>query len=786
MKNLFLVFVAVLIGTSCQKQARDILRQPETILEHVMNAPLWETVVPGDADVVPGQVLFRLRDNNSLRRVAGKIPTRYARTKAMERSGHNGYHKVLVKPGREKEISKLLEIDPNVLWAEPNYIVKRLGTPDDTYWNNDALWGMKHVKADSAWASGNFGNTEIHIGITDEGIFPHADLCPNIWRNMEEVNGVAEVDDDGNGYVDDFYGWNFKDNNNLVYMGGDKHGTHVAGTIGAKGGNGIGVIGVMSNVKLISVKFLQGWGTTEDATRGNDYLTDLVTRKNIKLPANNNSWGGGGFSSLYIESVHRAGDAGILNVYASGNADNNNDINPAVSFPGAYTDLDETMIAVVATDWQNNKASFSSYGRTKSHIGAPGTGIVSTVPTDDHQSGYAYFSGTSMAAPHVTGACGLYSGIHDELWVMGKRQRAVAIKTALLNSATKLPQLKDYCQGDNTGGNFLNVASFIGQTPENPPTNAECPPIVIDNNAPYWPEDYANFDIYEVGFDPNPGPFYGGYYGVRWNTAFDPEGGQVGYLLWENDIIFPFALYGTNWVIAGIDDTSKIIIGKANAFDPWGNPSPFSNTDTADWSQTPSPPPTDTEPPSNVALTINNPTVSSLNLEWTSATDNSGSVVYDMYRNGTLLIPNLQGTAYTNTGLASGATYTYYVKPKDPTGNTSQSNTVSGTTLFPTPPPTYTVSATLNGASPQVLPTVALNYSITTNGTVSQMVLERKKGGSSFIEVPYQTTGTPGTITNTFPPNEQQPGQYTYRLKVTISQGVTAYSPDKIIQVKKK
>lgn len=785
MKNLFLVFVAVLITMSCQKQASDQLAPP-TLLEHLQKVTqeyiqgvtkMWETVVPGNVDAVPGQILFRLRDNSSLSRVAGRIPTRYTRTKGMEKSGHNGYHKVLVKPGREKLIAELLEKDPNVMWAEPNYIVKRLVTPDDPFWSNDAQWDKKHIKADLAWASGNFGNSEIHIAVTDEGRFPHSELCPNIWRNMEEVNGIEGVDDDNNGYIDDFYGWNFKDNNNQVYMGGDNHGTHVAGIIGMKGGNQIGGIGVMSNVKLISTKFLQGFGSTEDAAKCNYYLTDLVTRKNIKLPANNNSWGGGAFSNVYMESVKACGDVGILNVYASGNADNNNDLNPEVSFPGAYTNLDETMIAVIATDWQNNKASFSSWGPTRSHIGAPGTGVFSTVQAN-HQDAYAYYSGTSMAAPQVTGAIGLYSGIHTELWSMNPRARALAIKSALLNSAAKLPQLKPYCQGNETGGNFLDVSSFLGQTPEHPPTNAECPPLVIDNNPPLWPTQGANFDIYEVGFDPNPGPFYGGYYGVRWNHAIDPEGGPVNYILWENDVIFPWLLGGNNWVIAGIDDTSQIIIGKVHGIDTWGNPTPFSNTDTADWSQLP-PPPVDNEPPSIVTLTVNNPTLNSLNLQWTDATDNSGSVVYDIYRNGTLIISSLQGSAYTNTGLASGTTYTYFIKPRDPSGNTSQSNTASGTTLSQ-PPTTCTITSNdLNATSVGLV--VNLSWTVSNSGcTVASTRLERKKGSNGTYSTVAFNPVSP------YQDNVPTPGSYTYRLMFQSSIGQTFYSNEKHIQVKKK
>lgn len=770
MKNLLSVFAVVLVITivfGCQKQARDILRSDldETTLKAAREkllSPSFEA--PENLDFVKGEVMFRLRDNNSLSRVVGKSTTKYNRTKAMERAGHNGYYKILIAPGREKEVQRQLRNNPNVQWAELNYIVHALGTPDDTYWNNGELYGMKHINADSAWLGGNFGSKDIALGITDEGVFPHEDLCKNIWRNEAEFNGAAGVDDDQNGYIDDFHGYNFLDNNNQIYMGGDKHGTHVAGSMLAKGGNGYGVIGVMSNATLVVTKFLQGSGSIEHAMLANDYQTDLVYRHNLKLVANNNSWGGSGVHQGYIESVHRAGDAGIIQTYAAGNSSNNNDIDPSPSFPGAYTHLDSIMVGVIATEWTKNKVQFSSYGQRSAHIAAPGTGIVSTVPTDQHTSGFAYFSGTSMASPHVNAAIGLYYSVHPELFsIANRRQRALMVKAALLASATSLDQLKPYCRN----GNFLNVASFVGQTPEHPPAPPDCPTFTPDNNAPSIP---GNFEVYEVGFDPRPGPFYGGYFGVRWNPSTDPEGGPVGYALWMNNVS-TWWVPGTNYVIAGIQDTTQPIPVWVQAIDAWGNPSPFSNKDTVIWNQSQPPPPTDTEPPSVVVLTVGNPQLSSLNLNWTQATDNSGSVVYDVYRNGSLIISSLQGTAYTNTGLSSGTTYSYYIKPRDPAGNTSQSNTESGTTLSDNPPPPPCVVNSLFSANASGM-NVNLNWSYTISGdcSVQSTRIERKKGKASSTD---QYVTVQGSVNASSPFQTVMPGNgfWTYRLVVVTTVG---------------
>lgn len=763
MRKLFLI-IAILVIAGCQKRASDQLAPPEVETKSYKFFNQKEKRLAPKHE--PGVVTFKLKNNSSLKRVAGKSTPQHVYTKAMQKANDRGYFKVKVQD-EQKTLSELRK-NPDVQWASLNYAEVTQAIPDDPYWSDGSLWGLLHINMPTVWNSGNFGNKNVVVGVIDEGIFSHDDLCANIWQNPYELdNGI---DDDGNGYIDDFHGWNWFDGNNQIYMGSDDHGTHVAGTIGAKSGNQIGVASINPNITLISCKFLNGYGYDDNAVRAIDYLIDLKTRHGINVKVTSNSWGGGGYNPALIEAIERAKNADILFVAAAGNADNNNDVNPSISYPSAYPN--ENIIAVGASDWQNNKASFSSYGKTTVDIFAPGTGIVSTVPSSQHTSTYAFYSGTSMATPHVSGACALYAAINtDANWQ--------TIKTAILGSVQVLPQLEPYCA---TSG-LLNVANILGQTPESQPPFYDCPVITPDQTPPSVPQ----FEIYEVGFDPTPGAFYGGYVAMRWTKGIDPEGQSVYYIVTKDDVDF-WAVYSSNDIVsivfAGFDDTSQAQVWKVRAIDTWGNQSNYSNTDTADWSQEP-PPPADTEPPSVVTLTVNNPTTSSLNLQWTEATDNSGSVVYDIYRDGTLILTSATGTAYTNTGLSPGTTYSYYVKPRDPSGNTSQSNTVQGTTLQnPPPPPPPSYSVTVNNLSVQqtafVPLTATLSWTTQTNGTISNIRIERKKGGSTELLTTLPATAT-DYVDNTIP----GPGQYTYIVTAVLSQGPTG-SAQQQIQIKKK
>jgi subtilisin family serine protease len=312
-------------------------------------------------------------------------------------------------------------------------------------------------QAGEAWAANKTGSNSVYVGIIDEGIqFTHPDLAGNVWTNpYDQADGL---DNDGNGYVDDIHGWDFDGRNNTIYDGGqngmvDDHGTHVTGTIGARGGNGIGVAGVNWNVTYISAKFLgRRGGTTANAIKAVDYITNLKTQHHLNIVATNNSWGGGGFSQGLLDAINRGGNANILFIAAAGNGGqdgvgDNNDT--TANYPSNYqctaNGTYDCVIAVAAITSNGAKASFSNYGATRVDIGAPGSGVYSTTAFNTYSS----YSGTSMATPHVTGAAALYASLHPGA-------SAATIRQAIMNSATATPSLA----GKTVTGGRLNVGGF--------------------------------------------------------------------------------------------------------------------------------------------------------------------------------------------------------------------------------------------------------------------------------------------------------------------------------------
>ncbi|MGE5200367.1 MAG: S8 family peptidase [Rhodospirillaceae bacterium] len=419
----------------------------------------------GGPEFIPDEVLVKFRpgtaaaDKAAARGRANAVGAEVITTPLMRELGEGDIELVRLPAGMTvANAMARLKGHFAVEYAEPNWIYRHDATSNDPYYTNGSLWGMSGgfgSGAATAWGNNKTNCSSVYVGIIDEGyMYTHEDLAANAGVNPGETAGNG-VDDDGNGYVDDVYGWDFDGNNSSVFDGaGDDHGTHVAGTIGAVGGNGKGVAGVCWSVKLLSGKFLGNrGGTTDNAIRAVDYFTDLKIRHGIKLVATNNSWGGGGFSQALMDAIERANSAGILFVAAAGNGGrdgvgDDNDKTP--HYPSSYTNAN--IIAVASITSTGARSSFSNYGKVSVDIGAPGSGIYSTLPKSSKGqilSSYGSYSGTSMATPHVTGAVALYAA-------QNPNATAAQIKSAILDQGTATPSMN----GATTSGKRLNVGGF--------------------------------------------------------------------------------------------------------------------------------------------------------------------------------------------------------------------------------------------------------------------------------------------------------------------------------------
>ena len=367
-----------------------------------------------------------------------------------------------------------LKRDSRIDIVEPDYVIKLKNEPNDPDFG--LLWGLKNsisggvdINILPAWQR-NTGHADIIVGVIDTGIdCTHPDLEANCWVNSGE-NGpdssgksrrTNNIDDDGNGYVDDWQGWNFIDETNNA-ADDHYHGTHVAGTIGAVGNNNIGVVGVNWRASFVPLKFLDydGGGYTSDAIEAIDYATKM------KFFATNNSWGGGGYSDLLRAAIERADAAGVHFVAAAGNSSGNNDKFP--EYPASFDSAN--IIAVAAIDPNGQIAPFSCYGEKTVDVAAPGTAILSTTPGGMYEK----LNGTSMAAPHVTGAMALLKAeFPDETPAM--------LRTRLFRGVSPLPTQRLDSRRVRTGG-MINVMQSMTWMPDSTPPSPPSDIAIADHD----------------------------------------------------------------------------------------------------------------------------------------------------------------------------------------------------------------------------------------------------------------------------------------------------------------
>ncbi len=427
--------------------------------------------------VVANEIILRLRSNTA---PASRLATATAPGEVLKPIG-NGLGLNLLHSAT-RDVAALLTAfsqDPNVLYAEPNYILTANAVPNDPSWPQ--LWGLQQISAPAAWNIST-GSAAYVAGVVDTGVdYTHPDLAANVWTAPSSftvfINGANITCPAGShGFNAITLSCDPMDDNN--------HGTHVSGTIAAAANNGIGVAGVNWTARLMGLKFLDssGSGAASDAINAIEFAVQVKalfpSAANVRVLSN--SYGGDGFSQAFLDEINRAGASNILFVAAAGNSASNNDVTRF--YPGAYNAPNE--ITVAATDSTDSLASFSNYGASTVQLGAPGVSILSTV----RGGGYAYFSGTSMATPHVSGAALLTMAACPALDTAG-------VRSAILNGADKIPALS----GRTVTGGRLNVASAIqscASVSQPPPAGSvSIWPNAVSPSIPFWADSPVELGV---------------------------------------------------------------------------------------------------------------------------------------------------------------------------------------------------------------------------------------------------------------------------------------------------
>ncbi|MGN0107890.1 MAG: S8 family serine peptidase [Hominilimicola sp.] len=312
----------------------------------------------------------------------------------------------LSEPGRDNvldTIDKLNELS-EVEFAEPNYIYRISATPNDIYYKCGYQYGLDKINASSVWDM-DINCENVAVAVIDTGaMMDHPDLENNIWTNPGEIAGDG-IDNDGNGYIDDVHGWDFySDDNDPSDENG--HGTHVSGIVSASTNNGIGVASLARNAKIVPLKV---FGSDGETTSDYIYQAVLYVQK-MGFTIVNNSYGGTGKSVNMLNAIKNC--ANSVFVAAAGNESTNNDLTP--SYPASYNS--SNVIAVAATDENDDLSTFSNYGVLNVDIAAPGTAIGSTyINFSNGTAAYGSGSGTSQACPFVSSAAAVMKAKYPDM-----------------------------------------------------------------------------------------------------------------------------------------------------------------------------------------------------------------------------------------------------------------------------------------------------------------------------------------------------------------------------------
>jgi len=516
-----------------------------------------------ESEAVPGEYIVKLRPTMNImgmselnKKALSQSLGAYVKTSIPE------FNLVVVKRATfETQTSsiKTLNQNPLVEYSEPNFIYHVSKAPNDP--DLKKLWGLNNtaqaisdslgiagvdIAAEKAWDI-ETGSEKVLVAVIDTGIdYNHQDIKENIWTNFAELNGKPGVDDDGNGVIDDIHGANFVDAEKPTGNPIDDHGhgTHCSGTIGAKGDDGKGIVGVNWNVRILGAKFLSadGSGSLEGAVKAIAYANKMGAK------VLSNSWGGGGFSQALKDVIEETNKSGAIFIAAAGNESNNNDKKP--SYPASYQV--ENIISVAAIDNMGAIAKFSNYGKTSVHIGAPGVNIYSSVKGN----AYDTWSGTSMATPHVSGVAALLAAHEPQL-------SGVEIKKRLLSTTRSLSSLR----GKTTTGGLVNAYAALINAQTAPdlddPVNWVSMAVDIQSSHPYKSKANDTFEIQAPGAKEF--SIYFSKFDSEKNfdeaTIFDKAGNVVGKLSGPNNETFSPVITG---------DYAKIVFKSDDSVEGYG------------------------------------------------------------------------------------------------------------------------------------------------------------------------------------------------------------------------
>ncbi|RPJ02890.1 MAG: hypothetical protein EHM39_00845, partial [Chloroflexi bacterium] len=359
-----------------------------------------------------------------------------------------------------------LSANPGVAFAEPDYIARPSGTPNDTYFSDQ--WALTKIGAPSAWDHST-GDTSVVIAIVDSGLdMTHQDLSGQLWTNSTEAGGTAGVDDDGNGYIDDLHGWNFlaPDGGNNDLSDENGHGTQVAGVAGATTNNSAGIAGMCWNCRLMVVKVMQ----TSGAVNYSDIAAGIAYAASQGAQVINLSLGGYADSATLRTAIESAAATSVI-VAGAGN-----DNKSTLFYPASYPDV----IAVASSDTADAKASFSNFGAWVD-ITAPGVNIKSTFAGGNS---YGSENGTSMSAPFVAGVAGLVRSLHAD-W------SPALIRQQILNTAASIDGLNPTFAG-KLGYGRLDALAALTTAPQ---AKMAMTNWAIDGTAGARPAPGQSFDL---------------------------------------------------------------------------------------------------------------------------------------------------------------------------------------------------------------------------------------------------------------------------------------------------